>query len=198
MKKLISVCMIMMGLMILGLNQAVASSDPVATVQTLADEMIANLKANKATLKTNRSLVYSLAYRIVVPHADLDEMSKRVVAPQVWRSASPAERDEFKKLFTRRLVQTYSSALADYNDQTIRFFPTRGRVGNEATVKSQIIRSDGPALDVSYRVILNGSEWQLLDISVEGVSLLKSWRDQLSSQGNMQQLLQYLKQRNAR
>ncbi len=65
------------------------------------------------------------------------------------------------------------------------------------TVNSKIVRSDGPSIDVSYKLNLKGSQWMLYDISVEGVSLLKSWQDQLSSQGNMDQLLQYLKQRSS-
>ncbi len=197
MKKIITVSLMILGLMLGGMKIAAANnSDPVSMVQSLANEMIASLKAHKASLKTNRSLVYSLAYSIVIPHADLDEMSQRVVSPQVWKNATPSQREEFKKLYTNLLVKTYSSALADYTDQTIRFFPVRGSAGNSVTVNSKIVRSDGPSIDVSYRLHLKGSQWLLYDMSVEGVSMLSSWKDQLSSKGSMEQLIQYLKQRN--
>lgn len=202
MKKIITALCILLGLMLGSIQVAAAnSSDPVGMVRALADEMIASLKAHKTTLKKNPALVYSLAYKMVIPHADLDEMSQRVLPPQTWNNASPRQRAEFEKEFTDLLVHTYASALADYTDQTIRFFPVRGSVAgkNNMTVNSQIIRSDGPPVAVSYRLHLKGSEWKLYDMSVEGVSLLQSFQEQFRqklSQGNMDQLLQDLKSHN--
>ncbi len=202
MKKIVIRLFIVFSLILGGMQVAAAnSSDPVSMVQSLADEMIASLKAHKTTLKTNPTLVYSLAYKIVIPHADLDEMSQRVLSPQTWNKASPSQRAEFKKEFTDLLVRTYASALADYTDQKIRFFPLRGGASgkNNVVVNSQIIRSDGPAVAVSYRLHLTGSGWELYDMSVEGVSLLQSFQEQFRqklSQGNMDQLLRDLKQHN--
>lgn len=199
MKKILTSLFLMMSLMIGGMQVAAARpSDPVGLVKSLADEMIANLKANKANLKRSPSLVYSLAYKIVVPYADLDEMSQRVLPPQTWNKASPSQRAQFKKEFTDLLVRTYASALADYNDQTVRFFPLRGGAGKSVTVSSQIVRSDGPSISVNYRLRLASSGWKLYDMSVEGVSLLQSFQEQFRqklSQGNMDQLLMELKQR---
>ena len=179
------------------------NSNPVDMVHNLADKMIASLKAHQTTLKSNPTLVYSLAYQIVIPHTDLDEMSQRVLPPQTWNTASSSQRAEFKNEFTRLLVRTYASALANYKDQTIRFYPIRGSIAgkNTITVNSQIIRSDGPPVSVSYKLHLKGSAWQLYDMTVEGVSLLQSFQEQfrqLLSQGTMAQLLQNLKQHNVK
>src|SRR5687768_11097724 len=97
---------------------ASAASDPVRMLQSIANQLISGLRANKAALKTNRSIAYSMAYKIVVPHADLDEMARRIIPPYAWNKATPAQRAEFKKQFTTVLVRTYASALSDYNDQT--------------------------------------------------------------------------------
>lgn len=192
----------MFSLMIVSIQTAIASSGgPVELVQSLADQMIASLKAHKASLKTNPSIVYSLAYSIVVPHADLDEMSKRVLPPQTWNNASSSQREQFKKAFTDLLVRTYASALADYTDQTVRFFPLRGSASGNAVVNSQIVRSDGPSVSVSYRLHQTSSGWKLYDMTVEGVSLLQSFREQFRqklSQGNMDQLLRDMQQHNLR
>lgn len=202
MKKLIIALSILLSFMLGGIQLAAAdSTDPVAMMHTLADEMIAGLKAHKASLKKDPALVYSLAYKIVIPHADLDEMSQRVLPPLTWNNASTRQRAEFEKQFTDLLVRTYASALADYTDQTIRFFPVRGGVAgkNTVTVNSQLVRSDGPPVAVSYKLHLKGAEWKLYDMSVEGVSLLQSFQEQFRqklSQGNMDQLLRDLKSHN--
>lgn len=202
MKRVITSLFLMLSLIIGGMQVAAARpSDPVGLVKSLADEMIANLKANKTSLKRNPSLVYSLAYKIVVPYADLDAMSQRVLPPQTWNKATPSQREQFKKEFTNLLVRTYASALADYTDQSVRFFPLRGSAGNSVTVSSQIVRSDGPSIGVNYRMHLTSSGWKLYDMSVEGVSLLQSFQEQFRqklSQGNMDQLLMELKQRKIR
>ena len=180
---------------------AEAAGGPVEMLQSVANQMIASLKAHKTTLKQNPSLVYSLATRIIVPHADLDEMSKRVLPPQTWNSATPGQRQEFKREFTTLLVRTYASALAEYKDQTVRFYPVRGSQGRTVKVNSQIIRTDGPSISVNYSLVSSGGGWRLYDMTVEGVSMLQSFRSQFSDQlakGDMASLIRVLKQHNGR
>ena len=85
---------------------ALAAGDPVNMLQNIANNMINGLKSNQATLKSKPQIVYNLAYKYVVPYADLNEMSRRVLPPQVWNSASPAEKARFQKEFTRTLIRT--------------------------------------------------------------------------------------------
>lgn len=203
MKKIIYLSFLMLIFSCINVAWANDGTNPVDLLQSISNKMISNLKANKASLKTNPSLVYSLAFKIVVPYADLDEMAKRVLPPEAWKKATGAERSQFESEFTTLLVRTYSQALADYTDQTVRFYPVRGGYRGRNTVKvdSQLIRSDGPALSMNYSLILRGSQWKLYDMTVEGVSLLESFRSQFSdklSRGNIADLIRDLKQHNAR
>lgn len=169
-----------------------ASGDPVSLLQYIANNMIAGLKENQATLKSKPQVVYSLAYRYVVPHASLDEMSKRVLPPRVWNSATPSQRQQFQSLFTKTVIRTYASALTNYKDQTIRFFPVRGGGAGSVEVRSQIISSSRQPINVTYRLIQTGGGWKVYDMSVEGVSMLSSFRAQFAdilSKGDMNSLL---------
>lgn len=179
-----------------------AAGDPVNELNSIADQLISQLKANKTTLKENPSLVYSLANEIVVPHADIDYMAKRVLPPKVWNSASSSQRSRFESAFSTLLVHTYASALANYNDQTVHFFPVRGGYAGKSSVQvnSSIERSDGPSIAVNYRMILAGSEWKLYDLSVEGVSMLESFRSQFAdqlAQGDIDALINKLNSHNS-
>lgn len=177
------------------------ASDPVNTVRSVADQMIAQLKSHSITLKQNPKLVYSLTMKIIVPHASITEMSKRVLPPSVWQTATASQRAQFQKEFTIMLVRTYASALAEYKDQTLHFYPLRGGVeGSSVKVDSQIERSDGPSIAVSYRLARAGSDWKLYDLIVEGVSLLESFRSQFAdqlAQGNINTLLQQMHNHNS-
>ena len=180
---------------------AIAESDPVAVVKSVADSMLSGLKSQKASLKKDPSVVFMLAKRIIVPHADLAEMSKRVLPPQTWNAATPAQRAAFQREFTTTLIRTYASALASYDNQTVEFFPVRGGYAGKSTVEvnSQINRPDGPPVAVRYSLVRSGGTWRLYDMTVEGVSMLESFRSQFADQlsrGDMANLLQVLKQHN--
>lgn len=177
-----------------------AQSDPVGMLQNIADNMINGLKANQATLKSKPQIVYGLARKYIVPYADLDEMSRRVLPPQVWNSASPAQRQQFKRAFTTTLIRTYASALAAYQDQAIKFYPMRGSSQGmrSVEVKSDIV-SDGQTISVVYRLNNVGGSWRVYDMSVEGVSMLNSFRSQFAgilSSGSMDELLQRMTRHN--
>ena len=179
-----------------------AASDPVNELNSIANQLIAKLKENQTTLKDNPSLVYSLANDIVIPHADIDVMAKRVLPPKVWNSATPSQRSRFESAFSTLLVHTYASALANYNDQTIHFFPVRGGYAGKSNVQvnSSIERSDGPSIAVNYRLVWVGSEWKLYDLSVEGVSMLESFRSQFAdqlAQGDIEALINKLSSHNS-
>lgn len=188
------------GLM-LSMPGVASAQDPVAMLNSLAERMISSLKAEKMTIKSNPTRVYSLAHKLVVPHADLDYMSRRVLPAQTWNQATPGQRSEFKKEFTTLLVRTYASALADYSDQTVKFYPVRGGTNGKGTVtvRSQIVRNDGPSIPVSYSLVSTGGGWKLFDMTVEGVSMLQSFRSQFAdnlSRGNIAALITALKQHN--
>lgn len=170
-----------------------AASEPVTVLQGIASHMIAGLKANKATLKTKPTTVYNLAYQYVVPHADLAEMSKRVLPRDVWQKASQAQRQQFQKAFTTTLIRTYASALTSYQDQAIHFYPVRGGAqGKNIEVNSEITGGGNEPIRVTYRMVRNQGDWKLYDMSVEGVSMLDSFRSQfadLLGHGDIQDLL---------
>jgi phospholipid transport system substrate-binding protein len=172
---------------------AAAGSEPVAMLQSIANNMISQLKANKATLKTKPQIVYRLANRYVVPYADIGEMSRRVLPPKVWNDASSSQKSRFEKEFTTLLIRTYASALTSYKDQVVEFYPIRGGVsGSTVEVRSQITGSDSQPIQVTYRLLRSGGGWRLYDMSVEGVSMINSFRSQFAdilANGNIEQLL---------
>lgn len=172
--------------------------DPVGLLKYIADNMISELRSNQATLKTKPEIVYQLAYRYVVPYADLGEMSKHVLPPRVWNSASAAQREQFQKEFTRLVIRTYASALTSYKDQQVHFFPVRDS-GNNVEVKSEITSSSSSPISVVYRLVRSDGKWKVYDMSVEGVSLISSFRSQFAdilASSNLDGLLSRLSQHN--
>lgn len=188
-------------LSLLIVTAAHAQNDPVSMLQKIADNMISGLKENKATLKTKPTIVYNLAYKYIVPYADLATMSKRVLPPATWNNATSAQRAQFEKEFTTTLIRTYASALTAYRDQTVHFYPVRGGSSRSIVVNSQIESSENSPIQVTYRLIQANGSWKVYDMSVEGVSMLDSFRSQFSdilAQGNIDSLLKRMASHNRR
>lgn len=196
MKQLMRVC-----LLLFCFACAYAVSSPVDMLKSVSDQAINELKANRASLKSNKSVVYRIINGILLPHIALDDMARVALGRTAWTNATPAQRSEFTKEFTTLMVRTYSSALAAYTDETVRFYPLREDYQNKnhVQVDSTIIRETGPSVSVKYRVVLRGGQWKVYDITVEGISILESFRSQFAdelSQGNLNDLLNRLKQHN--
>jgi len=176
----------------LNMGNAFASEDPSSMIQNIADQMIAGLHANQATLKTKPQLVYDLAHKYVVPHAALPLMARHVLPRNVWNNATEAQKSEFIKEFTRTLIRTYASALAAYRDQKVHVYPMRGDPRKTVEINSEITSGNHDPIHVSYRLVHVGTAWELFDLSVEGVSMLESFRSQFSdilSRGDIDVLL---------
>lgn len=155
---------------------------PLAILKQTSAQMLSALKQNKASLKTDPKVIYHIVNTVLLPHIDLDTMSRSVVGRNAWVSATPAQREEFKELFTHQVTKTYSAALSSYRDEQVKFFPIRGGItGNRIQIQSEIMRSNGQKIPVSYRLVdLNGN-WKVYDFSVEGVSIVSSYRSQFAS-----------------
>ena len=174
------------------------AQSPVDMLKQTSDQMLAALKQNKASLKNNPGIIYGLVNRILLPHVDLESMSRSVIGRTYWDQATPQQKEEFKKLFTRQVVQTYSDALASYENEQVKFQPLRDTSGNRVQVHSSIVRPNGQVIAVNYRLINSGGDWKVYDFSVEGISIVQSYRAQFAddlSQGGLAGLLTKMRQK---
>ncbi|MDQ8039451.1 MAG: ABC transporter substrate-binding protein [Rickettsiella sp.] len=179
-----------------------AISSPVDLLQNTSNQLIANLQQNQATLKTKPQFVYRIVNQILLPHVDLVTMASRALGREAWMRASPAQRQAFTQQFSILLIRTYSSALAQYTDEKVRFLPLRGDFNGQTRVQvnSRIIRDSGPSINVSYSLMRVGEQWKLYDFNVDGISMVQSFRSQFMEelqQTGIDGLIDKLAQHNA-
>lgn len=179
---------------------AFAAPSPMRLMDQVTQQTLTELKKNQATLQTNPKVVYSIIHRILLPHVDLQEMSRLVLGREVWAAASPIEKQKFMMQFKLLLVRTYSSALAAYKNETVKFKPPRDQGGSQVQVDSLILQEGGPSIPVSYRLVFKNGQWKLYDLIVEGVSLVESYRAQFAeaiSKNGLNGVISQLEQKNA-
>lgn len=172
---------------------------PDVLVKTTANDVLEIIRKDKDIQSGDMKKITMLAEEKILPHFDFDAMSKSVLGKN-WRDASKDQQTQFVAEFRTMLVRTYASALAKYRNQTIDYKPFRAQPGEaRVTVKTQILQPGGPALPVDYVLKQTGETWKVVDINIEGVSLVTNYRGQFSNelkQTDMNGLIQRIADKN--
>lgn len=182
------------------INQSLwAQSSPVPMLQETANQILSTLKQNRATLKNNRQIIFQAVERYLLPNVDVNGMSRSVLGRQAWNKATPAERAQFSRAFTQLVIRTYATPLAEYTDETIKFSPVHGSLEQRfLRVNSMIVRSKGNSIPLNYSMVSQNGQWKIYDLSVEGVSLLQSFRSQFAQalqNSTIQDLIKQMQER---
>jgi phospholipid transport system substrate-binding protein len=176
-----------------------AQPSPMPMLEGTANQIIATLKQNKSNLKSNPQVIYQAVQRYLLPNVDVSGMSRSVLGRQAWSKASASERQQFSAAFTRLVIRSYASPLAEYTDETVKFLPIRGSLTSHfLRVNSIIVRSNGQSIPLSYSLVSKNGTWKIYDLSVEGVSLLQSFHSQFAEalrNSSMQELIKQMNQR---
>jgi phospholipid transport system substrate-binding protein len=174
------------------------ASSPVAMLQNVANNMIAKLKQNQSQLKSSARVVHQIVNSTLIPYVDANRMAGMVVGRGNWYAATPNQRREFVKQFKQVVINTYSNALASFNDDKCKVYPLRVSTKGKwyTQVNSVIIRKNGQRIGISYNLIRSGKSWKIYDFSIEGVSIIQNYRSQFSgtlASGGMAKLIMRLK-----
>ena len=117
--------------------------------------------------------------KIIHRHFDFEEMSRRSLA-RAWRKRTPEEKTEFTELFSYFMERNYAGTLESYTNEKVVL--GKESIDEEfAKVNTVIITMDKKEVDIVYRLHKVGGEWRVYDVVVEGVSLVKNYRDQFRS-----------------
>lgn len=166
---------------------AYAANSPLPMLEKNANQLINELQKNKDKLQTNPSIVNKLVNTYILPHVAQEQMARSVVSRVDWNNATIAQRNQFVNQFRTLVIRTYSSAFSNYTNETVKFRPLRpGELNpNYVKVNSIIIRSGQPAIPVTYAMEQDkGGQWMITDFSVDGVSMVNSFKSQFASLNN--------------
>ncbi len=159
-----------------------ANIGPDELVRKTADDVISTIKQDIDIQAGDTNKIYKLAEEKILPNFDFERIS-RLVLGKAWRKATDKQKTEFKYEFKNLLLRTYAVALSKYKDQKIEYKPLRMKPTDEiVTVKTEIIQSGGQPIDVDYALAKQDDGWLVIDIIIEGVSLVTNYRSQFASE----------------
>lgn len=166
------------------IEQIAADSSPYDIVESLSKivfKSVASAKAQGDEQKT-KELMQLIVRQQLLPFVDVRFAAYKILGPQLKQSTKE-ERDLFVDAMERNLVDTYSSALVQYNNQEVRYEPKRD-VSNQkmVAVRTELLQPGGKPLSMIFKLRKNSKtgEWKAYDLIVEGISLIDSKRAELS------------------
>jgi phospholipid transport system substrate-binding protein len=164
-----------------------AAGDPTALVQEAAQGMLGDIDRNRDAYRRDPKKVAAVVDKYLMPHFDT-ETSARVVLGQFWRSATPEQRQRFVNAFYHSLLGNYGEALVEFTPDRLKIFPSRVEPGvTSATVRTEVRRRNGDRVSVNYSLRMTPEGWKAWDVVIDGISYVKSYREdfgaQIQSQG---------------
>lgn len=163
-------------------DDAVPGPGPQDLIEATSKSMLQALDADRQAAKRDPARVRKLVDSILLPHFDTD-YSARLVLGKHWRDASSAQRQRFIDAFYQSLLRNYGSALAEFTADRMTLLPFRGDLATgQATIRTEVKRSDGTRVPVNYSMRATPSGWKAWDVTIEGISYVRNLRNDVGAE----------------
>jgi phospholipid transport system substrate-binding protein len=157
--------------------------DPDVLIKNTVRDVLEVVRNDKDLRSGNQMKMLELVDAKVLPHFNFEHMTKLAVGKS-WRTATTEQKQALMSEFRIMLVRTYTKAFTSYRDQTVEIKPLKLDLSmTEVTVKTTIVKpgSQQPIL-VDYDMERTPNGWKVYDLTVEGVSLVTSYRGTFADQ----------------
>ena len=172
-------------LIVLATHAFAVNHSAAEVVKNTATTVIDRIVAEREQLDAHPEQIYGLINELVIPHFDFRNMS-RLVLGRVWNEASEEQRSAFLQQFKTLLVRTYANALKEYSNNEIIYHPEETKPGSKLVqVKTEVIdKINNSTIPIDYRMHNQTGEWLVVDVAVDGVSLVTTYRGSFASEIN--------------
>lgn len=183
---------------------AVATLVPVQTPAALGPQEVVNETSTRVVSILSNGNLSSDEKRkqieeVVYEQVDFETLS-RLVLGQNWKRLSAEQQRQFMQEFRKHLSVTYGRNIDSYKNEKVQIVGGREEARGDYTVLSRIVRGGGSQdIVVDYRLRQRDGQWRIIDIIVEGVSLVSNFRSQFQdiiAQGGPQKLIDLLREKN--
>jgi phospholipid transport system substrate-binding protein len=173
---------------------AALTAAPRQLIDETAVKIVAILARKSDTTEKRVGEIEAIAYELF----DFTTMSKLVLARN-WRKLTPAQQKTFIEEFKRHLSHTYGTRLDRYDQERVDVYAAQVEQRNDVSVKTRIVGGQFDGAEISYRLRQQAERWRIIDVVIEGVSLVSNYRSQFQevlNTGTIDDLLAKLRDKN--
>jgi phospholipid transport system substrate-binding protein len=173
---------------------AAPADDARATMEKTVADVLQVLDDGALSLQAKRDRIQAIAFE----RFDFVTMSK-LVLKRDWKKFDTAQQQEFVEQFREHLSARYGENLGKYDNEKVEVTTHHTETNGDVSVKTVIRGGKFDGTPVDYR-LREGSGWQVIDVVIENVSLVSSFRTQFAdvlAKSGPTGVLTKLKERNA-
>jgi phospholipid transport system substrate-binding protein len=111
---------------------------------------------------------------------ELDAIAKFVVG-DAWASATPEQQSTYRTLFRAYVVQKYAAVFGSYSGQRLIVSNAADAGEHDVVVSSAIVKDGETPVQTDWRVRAYEGALKIIDVKVEGVSMLTSQRAEFTA-----------------
>ena len=161
---------------------ATAQSNPDNFLDDRAQEMVNVIITNQSLYASDPVKFKAKINTIFEPMVDFRRVGASVMGKKYYRAATKDQRLRFISVFKTSLLDTYSSTLAQWGDQTIKTNFSKKIVFNKTEDVNQSLVTSNNIYPITYKVRNDGKgNWLIINIIVNGVNLGLTFRNQFQA-----------------
>lgn len=159
-----------------------AEESPDALIERVGNELIRLIADDEAIKRGDMGAINRLVDEKVMPYVNFERMTA-LSAGRWWREATPEQRKQLMTEFRNMLLRTYSGALEQVGNQTLRMKPLRAQPGaTDVIVRSEIVQPGREPIQLDYRMHKVGDGWKIYDLNILGIWIVETYRSQFNQE----------------
>lgn len=147
------------------------TADPASVMKVAIEEVLAQLKTHQTLYQTDPEQLRAIVAKSALPNLYINRMAQLALAKH-WRSASVQQREIYVREFQRYLIRTYTTTLYLYRNTSPEMLDGKDKGNNKSTLKIRVKNERGEPVTLFLRLEMHNGNWKIVDINVEGVSLV--------------------------
>lgn len=158
---------------------AIAQQTPEEMIRSSITELMGQLHGRKEYFSSHPEELKKVVDESLSDVADFRYIGASVMG-RYFNNATPEQRSRFVDAFKQTLLNTYAKGLVTFDYREIRVLDnqTTGRYEDQSSVAMEIVGIDGTVYPVSYTMRMDGGQWKVVNVIVNGINLGLTFRNQ--------------------
>ena len=175
----------------------VMESEPNIFTEEVGSRFFKLMKEKQAKIKQNPNILKTIVEENLMPYVNVRYIGAKIMGVK-FKSFSEEDKQRYFQKLEKYLIANYAQVFTLYKGQEVKYLKVPYSNEEMVKAKAQIIQPQGQPVNVHFSLRKNSKtgEWQLFDITAEGVSFVESktseWRDYFKDKSKFEELLQYL------
>lgn len=155
--------------------------DPLTIIEETSSNMLQTLDERRAEFETDPQKLRAIVREDLLSLLDL-EYSARLILGKAGRGISDEQLGAFADAMSNVLVNRYADGLLEFrSDKQLEVLPMKGKNTDKLTrVRTRIKLENGGFAPVDYAFRKTDLGWKAFDVTVEGISYVITFRNQIS------------------